>query len=122
LTIFELRKPVKGIKWPHVAVFQDDPQPRHPVGALPEDQVAHDVERAPGIFSFIAVCPSVGQSAQQSIEDWGSAAENCDGLVQAEFRQACHALADDCRGTLDSCEGAECAPPPAIPPPSRLAF
>src|SRR6516165_8182997 len=47
LTLFELRKSVKGIEWPRFAFLQDDPQPRHPVGALSDDQVANDVERAP---------------------------------------------------------------------------
>src|ERR1700734_3388291 len=54
LTLFELRKTVKGIKLPRFALLQDNPQPRYPVGALPDDQVTHDVERAPGISFFVA--------------------------------------------------------------------
>jgi len=50
----------KGSKRPGFAVLQNDPQPRHPVGALPDDQMADDVERAPGIFAFVAARPDVG--------------------------------------------------------------
>src|SRR5579863_876572 len=60
LTLFELRKAVKGIKLPRFAFLQDDPQPRYPIGALSDDQVAHDVERASGISSFVASHPNVG--------------------------------------------------------------
>src|SRR5580704_9035848 len=60
LTLFELRKAVKGIKLPRFAFLQNDPQPRYPVGALPGDQVANDVERAPAISSFVAAHPYVG--------------------------------------------------------------
>ncbi len=49
-TLFELREAVEGIKWPGFAFFEDDPQARYPVGALADDQVAHDVERAPYRF------------------------------------------------------------------------
>src|SRR5579863_1013230 len=59
LTLFELRKAVNRIELPCFALLQDDPQPRHPVGSLPDDQVAHDVERAPGISSFVAAHPNV---------------------------------------------------------------
>jgi len=67
LSLFQLRKTVKGIKSPRFAILQYDPHPRHPVGALPENQVAHDVERVPGIFSFVAAHPDIGQPAQQRI-------------------------------------------------------
>jgi putative transposase len=60
LTLFELRKAVKGIKLPRFAFLQDDPQPRYPVRALPDDQVSHNVERAPGFSSFVAAHPHVG--------------------------------------------------------------
>src|SRR5579859_6711070 len=60
LTLFELRKAVKDIKLPRLAFLQDDPQPRYPVGALTDDQVADDVERAPCISSFVAAHPRVG--------------------------------------------------------------
>ena len=93
LTLFPWRKAVKGIKWPRFAVLQNDARSRHPVGALPGDQVTNDVERALGIFSFVAAHPDVRQSAQQRIQGYGSA-ENCDGLGQVKFRHACHANAD----------------------------
>src|ERR1700683_3434062 len=63
LTIFFLRKAVKGIEWPSFAVLQNDPHPRHPVGALPNDQVAYDVECAPSIFSFVAARSEVWHPA-----------------------------------------------------------
>src|SRR5580693_5329620 len=50
LTIFFLRKAVKGIEWPSFAV-------------LPNDQVAYDVECAPSIFSFVAAHPDVWHPA-----------------------------------------------------------
>jgi len=60
LILIQLGKAVKGIKRPRFAVLDNDPQPRHPVGALTENQVAHDVEHAPGIVSFVAVHQMVG--------------------------------------------------------------
>jgi hypothetical protein len=60
LILFQLRKAVKGIIWPRFTILQHDPHLRHPVRALLLDQVAHDVERAPGIFSFVAVHADVG--------------------------------------------------------------
>ena len=62
--LVRLREAVEGIEWPGFAVQQDNPRARYPVGALPDDQVAHDIEGAPGIFSFVAVYPDVRQPAQ----------------------------------------------------------
>jgi hypothetical protein len=49
---------------------------------------------------FVAPHPHVGQPAQQRIYGCGSAAENCDGVGQAEFRQVCHVCLDACPATL----------------------
>src|SRR5438445_13832228 len=73
LTFLELGKAVKGIKSSRFAVFQNDPSPRHPVGALPEDEVAHNVERAPAIFSLVAVHPYFGEPSQKRVKGCGSA-------------------------------------------------
>src|ERR1700676_5297420 len=64
LTLFKLRKTVEGIEGPRFSVLQDDSQAWHPVGAFPVDEVAHDVKRAPRVFSiftasFVAVHPDV---------------------------------------------------------------
>ena len=88
-----------SIKGPLFAVLEDDAYPRHPVGALPDDQVAHDFERGPGISpvataSFVAAQPEVGHPTQQRIQGCGSTVENCDSLGQAEFRHAWHAFVD----------------------------
>lgn len=48
--LFQLREAVEGIERPRFAVLQYDPHPLHPVVALPDDQVAHDVESAPGVW------------------------------------------------------------------------
>src|SRR5882757_9473089 len=64
-TFVHLRKAVKGIEWPRLAVLKNDARPQHPVGALPDNQVAQDVERAPGVFpcdaSFVTLHPDVRQ-------------------------------------------------------------
>src|SRR5437868_2775173 len=54
LTLLNLRKAIKRIKGSRLALFQDHPGPRYPVGALAEDQVANNVERAPAVLSFVA--------------------------------------------------------------------
>jgi hypothetical protein len=96
LRLSRLRETVEGIEWPRFTGFQEDSQSRHPVGALPGDQVADNVECAPCIFSFIGVRPEVGLTAQQRIQGCGGAGEEGDGLGWVEFRRACHAYIDTC--------------------------
>src|SRR5260370_11597707 len=97
-----MREAVKGIEWPGFAVLQEDTQSRHPVGALPGDQVADNVVCAPGIFSFVGVCPNVGHASQERIQGCGGAGEKCRGLGRVEFRWACHVLRRYMLGGVDS--------------------
>jgi hypothetical protein len=91
LTLLRLRETIKGIKGPRFAAVQDDLHARHPVGTLADDQVAHDVERAPGLISFAAARPDVGKAAQQSVQSGGRMGENGCGFGHAKFRQIFHA-------------------------------
>jgi hypothetical protein len=100
LTLFFLRKAVEGIECASFAVFEDDARAHHPVGALADDQVAHDIERTPGVSCvasasvfnapFVAAHPDVGHAAQQSVQGRGSARENCEGFGEGEFRRCWH--------------------------------
>ena len=60
LALFELCKAVEGIERPRFAVLQYDPQAWHPIGTFRVDKVAQDVERGPGVASFITARPDVG--------------------------------------------------------------
>src|SRR5271166_502892 len=66
-TSSHLRKSVKRIKDPSFAILQDDLGSHHPVSALPHDQVTQNVNCAPGISSFVAPDPAIGQPAQQRV-------------------------------------------------------
>src|ERR1700683_3982316 len=63
-----MTKPIKWLKWHRIPMLENDPHPRHPVVVLAVDQVADDVERAPGLLAFVDPRPRIGQIAQQSIE------------------------------------------------------
>src|SRR5579864_8847248 len=58
--LFDLRKAVKRIEWPRLAVLKYGPRTRHPVSTVCKNQMTNDVERAPGIFALIAMHPEVG--------------------------------------------------------------
>lgn len=85
-----LGEAVEAVEWPGFAVVENDSRARHPVGALADDEMADDVEGAPGIVSFVAANPGVGQAAQEGVEGCGGAGEEGDGLGQIEFGWGCH--------------------------------
>ena len=55
-----LRKTVKRIEWNRIAVFEDATGARKPVGPFADDEVSDNIERAPGIGTFVGVGPSFG--------------------------------------------------------------
>ena len=57
-------------------LFEDDPRPRHPVGALPVNQVANHIVRTPGVAAFVADDPVVGQATKERIERGGRAGQD----------------------------------------------
>ena len=61
-TLFELGRAIEGVEGPRLAVLEDDARAEYPVGALAHDQVAEDVEGAPGSLAFVDVRPGFGQS------------------------------------------------------------
>src|SRR5579871_78606 len=85
LALFLLCKAVKRIKWPRLAMLQDRPYPRHPVSAVANNQVAHNIESAPRIFPFVAMRPDVGQSAQKRVQCCWSSGEKRNRFRHAEF-------------------------------------
>src|SRR5882762_8600084 len=93
-TLPRLSEAIKRIEWPRFAMLEYDARPRHPVGALADDQMAQDVERVPCVGSLIAPNPDVGESAQQHVQACRCAGENCEGLGQAEFWNGRHAHVD----------------------------
>jgi hypothetical protein len=85
-----LSEAVEAIEWARFSVLENDPGTRHPVGALSDDEMADDVVGAPGVFSFVAANPGVGETAKECVEGCGGTGEKCEGLGQVEFRWACH--------------------------------
>ena len=64
----ELGEAIEGIERPRLSVFENSLHPWHPVGPLAVIEVADYVEHRPGIFAFVALCPGIGQSAQQCVK------------------------------------------------------
>jgi hypothetical protein len=85
LRLFHLRESIEGGEGAGVAVLEDEAHARDPVVALGENHVTHDVVWAPGVFSFIAAYPGIGETTQERVEGCGSAGEEREGLGQAEF-------------------------------------
>lgn len=80
LRLSHLGKTIEGGEWLCVAVLEDMSHARYPVVALGQDHVAHDVVGTPGVFSFVATNPAVGQSAQERIEGCWRTSEQRDGV------------------------------------------
>lgn len=54
----------------------------HPVVALSVDEMADDLEDAPGFFAFVVVRPRLGEAAEEGVERRGSAGEKGDRVIQ----------------------------------------
>jgi len=70
---FFLSETVEGIERAGLAVFEDAFGTGHPVGALADDEVSNNVERAPGIRAFVCGHPPAGQAAEERIQRWRGA-------------------------------------------------
>src|SRR6476646_5264267 len=80
-----------AIKWHErltLAELQYQLYSRDPVRALAVNQVAHNVERAPGAFAFISQSPGFWQITQKRVESSGGARKQKYSLLQAGFHQA----------------------------------
>jgi hypothetical protein len=53
-TFARLCPAIKGHKGLGLAMLQNHPGPRHPICTLAVNQMADNVKRAPGVFTFIA--------------------------------------------------------------------
>lgn len=65
---FSLSETVEGIERDGFAVFEDASGTRHPIGALTDDEVSHDIESAPAIKAFVCSHPPAGQTAEERIQ------------------------------------------------------
>ena len=65
---FSLSETVEWIERNGFAVFEDTPGTGHPIGALTDDEVSHDIESAPAIKAFVCSHPSAGQTAEERIQ------------------------------------------------------
>ena len=63
--LFLLRQAVESCEGLPLAMLKDDPRSCHPVSLLTRNEVAHDIERTPGVCAFAAMNPELGQSAQE---------------------------------------------------------
>src|SRR6266853_1333554 len=57
---FFMSETVEGIERNGFAVFEDAFGTGHPIGALTDDQVSHDIESAPAIRAFVCSHPPAG--------------------------------------------------------------
>ena len=65
---FFLSETVEGIERDGFAVFEDAFGTEHPIGALADHEVSHDIESAPAIKAFVCCHPPAGQTAEQRIQ------------------------------------------------------
>jgi len=65
---FFLSETVEGIERDGFAVFEDASGTGHPIGALTDDEVSHDIESAPAIKAFVCSHPPAGQTAKERIQ------------------------------------------------------
>src|SRR5712672_1812150 len=79
---------IEGRKRPSFAKLQKQVHARHPVGVFAVNQMADDIECAPGVFAFILVRPGFRQIAEKRAESGGSASEKGDGVRQFVFHGA----------------------------------
>ena len=82
VALAQVRPTIEGRKGLRLASFEDDSGARHPVGAFGVNQVADDLEGAPGVFAFIAEEPGLGQMAKERLERGGGAGEKGQGELQ----------------------------------------
>ena len=61
---FYLSETVEGIDRDGFAVFEDAYGTGHPIGALTDDEVSHDIESASVITAFVCSHPPAGQTAE----------------------------------------------------------
>ena len=59
---------VEGIERDGFTVFEDACGAGHPIGALTDDEVSHDIESAPAIRAFVCSHPPAGQTAEERIQ------------------------------------------------------
>ena len=65
---FFLSETVEGIERDGFTVFEDAFGTGHPIGALTDDEVSHDIESAPAIKAFVCSHPPAGQTAEERIQ------------------------------------------------------
>ena len=61
------------------------PHAGHPIHAFAVNQMANDVERAPGAFTFVSGCPRFRQITQKRVESGGSVSEKRYRVLQVVF-------------------------------------
>ena len=65
---YSVSETVEGIERDGFTVFEDAFGTGHPIGALTDDEVSHDIESAPAIRAFVCCHPPAGQTAEERIQ------------------------------------------------------
>jgi hypothetical protein len=65
---FSPSETVEGIDRGGFAVFEDAFGTGHPIGAVTDDEVSHNIESAPAIKAFVCSHPPAGQTAEERIQ------------------------------------------------------
>jgi hypothetical protein len=73
---------IEGLEGLSLTKLQDHLYAWEPIGTFAMNEMGNDVERAPGVFAFVAEGPSFGKIAEECVEGGGSAGEKGDGLGQ----------------------------------------
>jgi hypothetical protein len=67
LACMQLRQTIEGLKRARLAVLQNVSCARHPVRAVGVNQMAYDIEGAPGVFALISKRPFIGQITEKCV-------------------------------------------------------
>src|SRR5262249_17766005 len=79
-----LREAVEGIERATLACLQDPSRARHPIGAFSVNQMAYDVERAPGPRALAAENPGLRQLPKKSVQRRRRTREESDRFLEVE--------------------------------------
>src|SRR4051794_28369096 len=80
----ELGEAVKGLERPTFAVLQDDAGARNPVGLFAVNEMAHHVERAPGVGAFVALVPGSARTMEEGPHHSRRALQDVECLREVE--------------------------------------
>jgi hypothetical protein len=83
LTLSQVSLAIKGLKRLALTELQDHLCPRHPIRLFAVNQMGQDIERAPGVFTFVSHRPHFRQITKKRVKSGRSASQQRNCLLQS---------------------------------------